>query len=76
MRATNDPLMPGTLVEIRNPVMNEKGVRYDQHARRGIIVETRPGGLLQPRIHDYKIMVEGQLGLYTSSVWDITPLTT
>jgi hypothetical protein len=76
MRATNDPLMPGTLVEIRNPFMNDKGVRYDQRVLRGVIVETRPGGLLRPRIHYYKIMVEGQLELYTTSVWDITPLTT
>jgi len=76
MRATNDPLMPGTLVEIRNPFMNDRGVRYDPRVLRGVIVETRPGGLLRPRIHDYKIMVEGQLELYTTSVWDITPLTT
>lgn len=74
MRATNDPLTPGTLVEIRNPFMNDKGVRYDQRVLRGVIVETRPGRFGWSHIHDYNIMVEDELKLYTTSMWDITPV--
>ncbi len=62
-------MKPGSLVEIRNPFMGSDGKRYDNSVMLGILVKGERVG--QPSVMQYHILVDGDVRIYLSSLWEI-----
>lgn len=62
-------MRPGSLVEIRNPFMGSGGKRYDDSVMLGILMRGERVG--QPSVMQYHILVDGEVRIYLTSLWDI-----